>query len=68
MIAMMTDATMMVDETAVVTEIMIVAIDQEVKIEEDEGTGIDFWNQEAEIAMLLMETMHNCIQIYSTLN
>lgn len=67
MIAMMTDVAMMVDETAVVTEIIIVAIDHEVKIE-DEGTGIDFWNQEAEIALLLMETMHNCIQIYSTLN
>ena len=42
MIAMMTDVAMMVDETAVVTEIIIVAIDHEVKIE-DEGTGIDFW-------------------------
>ena len=41
MIAMMTDVAMMVDETAVVTEIIIVAIDHEVKIE-DEGTGIDF--------------------------
>ena len=68
MIAMMTGVVMMMDETAVVTGIIIVATDQEVEIEEDEGTGIDFWNQEAEIAMLLMETTNNCIQIYSTLN
>ena len=53
MIAMMTDVAMMVDETAVVTEIIIVVIDHEVKIGEDEGTGIDFWNQEAEIMLLM---------------
>ena len=61
-----------VDETAVVTETMtetmIVAIDREVEIEEDEEIGIsNVWNLNAEIATLLLETIHSCIQFYPSL-
>jgi len=71
-IATMTDVAVVVDETAVVTETMtetmIVAIDREVEIEEDEEIGIsNVWNLNAEIATLLLETIHSCIQFYPSL-
>ena len=64
----MTDVAAVVDETAVATETMIVAIDREVEIEEDEEIGIsNVWNLNAEIATLLLETIHSCIQFYPSL-
>ena len=67
-IATMTDVAVVVDETAVVTETMIVAIDREVEIEEDEEIGIsNFWNLNAEIATLPLETIHSCIKFYPSL-
>jgi hypothetical protein len=67
-IATMTDVAVVVDETAVVTETMIVVIDREVEIEEDEEIGIsNVWNLNAEIATLLLETIHSCIQFYPSL-
>ena len=66
------ECAVVVDETAVVTETMtetmIVAIDREVEIEEDEEIGIsNVWNLNAEIATLLLETIHSCIQFYPSL-
>ena len=67
-IATMTDVAGAADETAVVTETMIVVIDREVEIEEDEEIGIsNVWNLNAEIATLLLETIHSCIQFYPSL-
>ena len=64
----MTDVAAVVDETAIATETMIVAIDREVEIEEDEEIGIsNFWNLNAEIATLPLETIHSCIKFYPSL-